>query len=156
MKNLKKMRNVVAVVLALVMVLNPMKVFAEEVPTEARYDLTKGGTQTFVIRGEDGEVGTVTVEELSGDSRIADGNYRISYDNTVWQAAFSVSISNNKFYNAYNPYSFAAIGDIRFPALTRPSTTNVVYAFIYESISMMYSTGVDAKITNGELVVKKR
>ena len=156
MKKMKKMRNVVAIVLALVLMLSPMSVFAEELPTEARYDLEKGGTQTFTIREEDGSVATVTVEEIAGGARIADGNYRIAYDNTVWKAAFSVSISNNKFYNAYDPYCFAIYGEIRYPALTRPSTTNVIYAFIYQSLSNMYSTGLDAKITNGELVVTKR
>ena len=156
MKKFKKMQNVIAVVLALVLLLNPMSVFAEELPTEARYDLEKGGTQTFTIREEDGSVATVTIEELSGNARVADGNYRVSYDNTVWQAAFSVSISNNKFYRLYDPYSYALVGSIQYPGLTMPSTTHAIYAFIYQSVSIKYATGINAKIINGEVVITKR
>lgn len=156
MKKFKKMQNVIAVVLALVLLLNPMSVFAEELPTEARYDLEKGGTQTFTIREEDGSVATVTIEEVSGNSRIANGNYRVVYDNTVWYASFSVSISNNKFYNAYDPYNYCLRGEIRYPALTMQSTTHVAYAFIYVINMINYVTGVNAKITNGELVITRR
>ena len=156
MKKMKKMRNVVAIVLALVLMLSPMSVFAEELPTEARYDLEKGGTQTFTIREEDGSIATITVEELPATARIADGNYRVVYDNTVWYASFSVSISNNQFYNEYDPYNYCLRGEIRYPALTRQSVTHVAYAFIYVLNGVNYVTGVNAKIVNKELVISRR
>ena len=157
MKKFKKMQNVIAVVLALVLLLNPMSVFAEELPTEARYDLEKGGTQTFTIREEDGSVATVTIEEVSGNSRIANGNYKVTYDLTgIWNAGFYVSISNNQIYNAYSPFYYCFAGEIKYPALTRPSVTQARLAFIYIKTNIYYSTGVDATIKNGELLVTKR
>jgi len=157
MKKIKKMRNVMAVVLALVLFMSPMSVFAEELPTEARYDMTKGGTQTFVIQDENGEVATVTIEELSGNSRVANGNYKVTYNTTgVWSAGFNVSISNNQIYNAYSPFHYCIIGEIKYPALTRPSVTQASYAFIYIKSSIYFATGVDATIKNGELIVTKR
>ena len=156
MKKIKKMRNVMAVVLALVLLMSPMSVFAEELPTEARYDLEKGGTQTFTIRDEDGEVATVTIEELSGNSRIANGDYKVIYDNVVWYAEFKISVSNNQIYNAYDPYHYCLRGEIRYPALSRQSTTYISYAFIYVLNMINYVTGVDAKIINSELVITRR
>ena len=157
MKKFKKMQNVIAVVLALVLLLNPMSVFAEELPTEARYDLEKGGTQTFIIQGEDGEIATVTVEELSGNSRVANGEYRVAYENRpVWTAGFDVSIKNNQIYNAHSPFHTCIIGQIKYPALTRPSVTKASYAFIYTKSNLTFSTGVDATIVNGEMVISRR
>ncbi len=155
MKTLR--RNAVALVLALVLMLSPMQVFAEEIPTEAVYDMELGGTQTFLVRDEDGNVGTVTVRELSGDSRIANGEYEVIYDNTgVWIASFTIAISSNKIYNAHSPFNYALIGTIKYPVLTRPSTTQATYAFIYEYNLMNFTTGVDAKIINGDVVITKR
>lgn len=157
MKKMKKMRNVMAVVLALVLFMSPMSVFAEELPTEARYDMTKGGTQTFVIQDENGEVATVTIEELSGNSRVANGDYRVTCENTyVWTAGFYISVSNNQIYNAYAPFYSCLFGEIKYPVLTRPSVTKATFAFIYERANLNYATGVDATITNSKLVVTKR
>lgn len=151
------MKNALALALAIVLVLSPMKAFAAELPTEAVYDMEKGGTQEFLIRDAEGNVGTVIIEEIEGNSRVADGNYRVSYDNTgVWEAGFFVSISDNKIYNAYSPFYYALAGEIRYPGLTRPSTTQAVLAFIYVRNLINYNTGVSAKITNSNLVVTKR
>lgn len=151
-------RSAIAMLMAMVLLVSPMQVFAEEVPTEARYDLEKGGTQTFVVQDENGEIGTVTVEELEGSSRIANGNYQVSYENPlVWTAGFNVSISNNQIYNAYSPFHYCIMGEIKYPALTRPSVTKATYAFIYRSISNInISTGLDATISGSELIITKR
>lgn len=157
MKKFKKMQNVIAVVLALVLLLNPMSVFAEELPTEARYDLEKGGTQTFVIQDENGEVATITIEELSGNARVANGDYRVKYDQLLaWTAGFYISVSNNQIYNAYSPYYACVRGSIKYPVLTRPSVTQASYAFIYKIDQINFPTGVNATISNAELIVSQR
>ena len=157
MKKKTLMRNAIALVLAMVLLVSPMQVFAEELPTEAVYDMEKGGTQTFVIRDEDGNVNTVTIKELSGNSRVANGEYEVGWDNTgVWIASFVINVSSNKIYNAHSPFYYALRGYIKYPAITRPSTTQASLAFIYEINLMNFNTGVDAKITNGNIVVTKR
>ncbi len=157
MKKRSFKRSAIAMMMAMVLLVSPMQVFAEEVPTEAVYDMEKGGTQTFVVRGEDGKIGTVTIRELEGNSRVANGEYEVGYDNTaVWVASFVIAVSSNQIYNAHSPFHFTYAGEIRYPALTRPSTTHAIYAFIYRMNTISYSTGVDAKITNGNIVVTKR
>lgn len=157
MKKFKKMQNVIAVVLALVLLLNPMSVFAEELPTEARYDLEKGGTQTFTIREEDGSVATVTIKELNSNSRVANGDYEVRYDKLLaWSAGFSISVSKNQIYNAYSPFYTCIRGSIKYPVLTRPSVTQASYAFIYKIDQINFTTGVDANIINSEIVVTQR
>ncbi len=155
MKNFKK--SGVALLMVLVLVLSPMKVFAAELPTEAVYDLEKGGTQTFLVQDENGEIGEVTIEEVAGNARVSNGDYRVAYENPlVWTAGFYVSISNNQIYNAYSPFHHCLVGEIRYPALTRPSITEASYAFIFERSNINYATGVNAKIVNGEMIVSKK
>lgn len=157
MKKKTLLRNAVAFVLALVLLINPMQVFAEELPTEAVYDMEKGGTQTFVVRDQDGNVNTVTVRELEGNSRLENREYEVGYNNTgVWIASFIVAVSSNKIYNAHSPYYYALRGDIKYPVISRPSTTHALLAFIYELNLMNFSTGVDVKITNGNFVITMR
>ena len=157
MKKKTFMKNAVALVLALVLLINPMQVFSEELPTEAVYDLEKGGTQTFVIRDQDGNVNTVTVRELDGNSRVANGEYEVGCQQAgAWIASFIISVSSNKIYNAHSPFCHAYVGTIKYPAIARPSTSYAYYAFIYEVSMINFSTGVDARINNGEIVISRR
>ncbi|MBE5956542.1 MAG: hypothetical protein E7253_08820 [Lachnospiraceae bacterium] len=159
MKKMKTFRNcAMALVMALVLVLSPMRVFAaEELPTEAHYDLEIGGTQTFVIQDENGEIATVTVSEVAGDSRIATGTYRVEYEVPLaWVAGFYVSISNNQIYNAYGAYYTCFRGEIRYPSLIRPSNITASYVFIYENINIPVSTGFDATISGSVLKLTRR
>lgn len=154
MKKRSFKRSVIAMMMAMVLLVSPMQVFAEEVPTEARYDLEKGGRQTFVVRNAEGGIDEVTIRELSGNSRVANGEYEVSYEKPgVWTAGFNIAVTNNQIYNAYSPFHFCILGEIKYPALTRPSVTKAVYSFIYEITNINFSTGVEATISNNELVV---
>ena len=158
MKKFKK--NLIALSLALVLVLSPVaqSFAAEEIPTEAVYDIEKGGEQTFLIRDTDGSIDTVTVREVTnGNARVADGTYEVGYSNTgVWVASFLINVSANKIYNPHDARYSTWAGSIKYPVLSRPSTTNAFLAFVYEFNLIRISTGVDAKITNGNLIVTMR
>ena len=158
MKKFKK--SFIALALALVLVISPaaQSFAAEELPTEAVYDMEKGGTQTFTIRNAEGGVDTVTIREVTdGNSRVANGEYLVGYDNTgCWVASFVIAVSSNKIYNAHTPRVSVLAGQAKYPGITRPSTTHAIFAFIYEFNLISFSTGVDAKITNGNIVVTKR
>ena len=151
-------RSAIAMLMAMVLLVTPMQVFAEEVPTEARYDLEKGGTQTFVVQDENGEVAEIVIKELEGSSRVANGNYEVSFKKpAIWTAGFNISVSNNQIYNAYSPFHYCYIGQIKYPFLTRPSVTKATYGFIYETLSnVSISTGLDATISGSEIVVTQR
>lgn len=151
------MKNAIALILAIVLVLSPMKAFAAELPTEAVYDMEKGGTQTFIVQDENGEINHITIEEISNNARISNGNYKVTYDNTgVWRAGFSVSISSNKITSAYSPFHSVATGSITFPVLTRNSTTKATYSFVYKFGVINYGTGVIATMSGTNLVVSKK
>ena len=107
MKKRSFKRSVIAMMMAMVLLVSPMQVFAEEVPTEAVYDMEKGGTQTFVVRNAEGGIDEVTIRELSGNSRVANGEYEVSFKKpAVWTAGFIISVSNNQIYNAYSPFHY--------------------------------------------------
>ena len=158
MKKFKK--NLIALMLAMVLVLSATvpSFAAEELPTEAVYDLEKGGEQTFTIRDADGSIDTVTVREISsGNARVADGTYEVGYNNTgAWTASFLINVSANKLYNPHDPFCYAWTGSINYPTLARPSTTYAYLAFIYDYGILSFRTGVDANITNGNIIVTKR
>lgn len=158
MKKFKK--SFIALALALVLFISPaaQTFAAEELPTEAVYDMEKGGTQTFTIRNAEGGVDTVTVREVtSGNGRVANGEYEVGYDNTgIWIASFVINVSNNQIYNAHSPFSHAFVGTIKYPVISRQSVTYAYLAFIYTYGLLSFNTGVDAKITNGNIVVTRR
>lgn len=156
MKKRSFKRSVIAMMMAMVLLVSPMQVFAEEVPTEAVYDMEKGGTQTFVVRNAEGGIDEVTIRELSGNSRVADGEYEVGYNNTgVWIASFVINVSSNKIYNAHSGQYYVYLGSIRYPAISRPSTTQAIYSFIHVRNMVNYITGVDAIISNGNIVVSR-
>ena len=151
------MKHLVALTLALVLVLSPMKAFAAELPAEAVYDLEKGGTQTFTIQDEEGEIHHVTIEEVAGNARISNGNYKVTYDNTLfWTAGFYVSVSSNKLTKAYSPFHSVLSGSIQFPVLNLNSNTKATYAFIYKLGAINYSTGVIATMSGTDLIISKK
>lgn len=78
MKTLKKRIISVALVIALVLS-NAFVVGASEKQTEAVYDLKKGGTQTFVVEGKDGELQQITIEEVVENARVTEGSYKITH-----------------------------------------------------------------------------
>lgn len=151
------MKNAIALTLAIVLVLSPMKAFAAELPTEAVYDMEKGGTQTFTVQDENGEIHQITIEEISNNARISNGNYKVTYNNTgAWSAGFYVSISSNKITNAYSPFHTVVAGSIVLPVLTRNSNTKATYAFIHKLGVVNYSTGVVATMSGTDLVVSRK
>ena len=155
MKNFKK--NGIALLMVLVLVLSPMKVFAAELPTEAVYDLEKGGTQTFLIRDENGEIGEVTIEEVTGNARIADGTYKVTYEQPAsWRAGFHLSITNNKFNSAFTPFYSVAVGSVLDDYLTKDSWTKATYSILLRQFSIIYNTGVVATMSGTELVVTRK
>lgn len=156
MKVLKKSSVVLAMIM--VLVLNIMNVsVANELPTEAVYDLEKGGTQRFILRNEDGEISEVIIEEVNTNERIANGNYKISYKNTgAWEAGFYVEITSNEIASAYSPFHSVATGVILYPRLTRNSEVKVTYSFLYKQAAMNYSTGVVAEMSGTDLVVGQK
>lgn len=150
-------RCMAMLLLVILMVCNVMPVSAADYQTEAVYDLEKGGTQAFVIRNEEGELVEVVIEELPGNARIANGNYKVRYKNTgAWEAGFYVEISSNQISRAYSPFYTAVAGSISLPSLVRNSTTKATFSFIYKMGLVNYSTGVVATMSGTELTVKQK
>ncbi len=156
MKALKKRIFSIGLVVALVLT-NVFVVSASEPQTEAVYDLKKGGTQTFMLEGKDGEVQQVVIEEVSSNARVADDTYKISFTvEGAWTAGFYVKVSSNKITSAYSPFHTALRGSITSPQLVRNSNVKVTYSFIYKWTILKYDTGVIASISNSSLKVSQK
>lgn len=155
MRTLKKKIFSVGLVVVLILT-NAFVVSASEPPTEAVYDLEKGGTQTFVVEGKDGEVQQITIEEVAGNTRVADDTYKVKTETSGWTAGFYIKVSNNKITSAYSPFHTALRGSIESPSLVRNSNVKVTYSFIYKWLLLSYNTGVVATISDSSLRVTQK
>lgn len=136
---------------------SPVSALAAPVQTQAVYDLAKGGTQTFLLKDENGNVGQVIIEEIQNNSKVADNTYKVTYEfPAVWTAGFYVKISNNKIIDAHSPFHDVAMGSISGTNLTRNSTSKATYSFIHKLLLINYDTGVIVTISDSQLIVKKR
>lgn len=155
MRILKKKIFSVGLVVVLILT-NAFVVSASEPPTEAVYDLEKGGTQTFVVEGKDGEVQQITIEEVAGNTRVADDTYKVSLSSPgAWTAGFYVKISSNKITQAYSPFYSTIVGNIQSAKLVRNSSSKATYSFIYNVAFLNFDTGVIATVSGTELKVSK-
>lgn len=149
-------KKIFTMALVLVMVLtNTSIVSAAEPQVEAVYDLEKGGIQTFLVEGADGEIQTITIEEVVNDARVADDTYKISCETLNWEAGFYIKVSNNQITSAYSPFHTALRGSIQDSILLRNSSVKVTYSFIYKLTVFKFDTGVMATISNSSLKVSQ-
>lgn len=149
-------RKFLAVTLVVMMfMMNTFMVSAAEPQKEAVYDLEKGGTQTFVIKNVDGDIQRVTIEEISGNARVANNTYKVSYETVNWEAGFYIEISNNKITSAYSPFHTTLRGSIKDTTLVRNSSVKVSYLFIFQLTIFKFDTGVMATISDSTLKVSQ-
>lgn len=97
---MKETKRIIAILLIpILLFMQNGIVSAETLSREAVYDLEKGGTQTFLVQDENGEIGEVVICQVDENARMTDGKYKVSYDHKgAWQAGFYVKIENNKFH----------------------------------------------------------
>ena len=156
MKTLKKRIFSVGLVVVLVLT-NVFVVSASEPQTEAVYEQKKGGTQTFMLEGKDGEVQQVVIEEVSSNARVADDTYKISLNSPgAWTAGFYVKISSNKITQAYSPFYSTIVGTIQSAKLVKNSGSKATYSFIYNVAFLNFDTGVIVTMSGTELKVSKK
>ncbi|MCF2684300.1 DUF5626 family protein, partial [Faecalicatena contorta] len=120
-------------------------------PSEASYDLSKGGIQTFEIQNENGDIDYVTIEELPRTLRVSNGSYLISYTSgSAWKASFKVDISSNKITKAYDPSHqvlTGIAGSILSPTLVKDSSTQATYRFVFKYLVTSTQTGIRGYIS---------
>lgn len=153
---MKRKWMVILLVCCLAFVSNAPVKAATTMPEEALYDLSLGGTQSFVLQDEFGKEAIVVVEELPTYERVAGGTYKVSYEAAAWTAGFTVVISNNMFTSAHSPYHKVLSGSISEAKLTKNSSVKATYAFRHKWALITWNTGVLAQISNGKLVVSKK
>lgn len=88
--------------------------------------------------------------------KIADNNYRVTYEAVNWTAGFYITVSNNKITRAYSPFYSVARGEIKSAELSLNSNTKATFSFLYKLTIFTYDTGVIASISNSNLNVTKR
>lgn len=143
---------IMVLVLCTMQVMSVMASNSSSLPTEAVYDLEKGGTQTFEILDKNNNIMEVTIEELIGKNRVSNGSYKVTYNSIgCWTAGFVVDISNNKIMKAHSPFHVALTGFIRNAGLARESYSKVIYRFNYSVGVVTLITGFQAVISGTTL-----
>lgn len=155
MKHFKNFFISIATILSLVFA-NASVSFAAETPVVASYDLNSGGTQIFYLQDQDGTDIVITIEEISGHSRIANGSYKVTYNNPLlWEAGFTVDITSNKISHAHSAFYSVSIGSLTNHSLTVNSSTKTTYKFMHKAGLINTTTGVIATISGTSLNVSK-
>ncbi len=120
--------------------------------TEALYDLEKGGTQTFKILDKENNIIDVTIKEVLGKNKVANGTYEVEYSSLgCWRAGFKVDVLNNKFEAVYSSFCVALIGSIRNRIIHVESPTSIVYRFNYIVGAIGVITGFQTVISGNTL-----
>lgn len=155
---MKETKRIIAILLIpILLFMQNGIVSAETLSREAVYDLEKGGTQTFLVQDENGEIGEVVIYEIEENARVGNGKYEVSYNNKgYWKAGFYVQVENNKITSAYSPFYDTTYGTISEAYLNKNSTVKVTYSFLYKHLLTVHETGVIASIKNNDLVVTKK
>ena len=141
--------------IVLTLSLNYMPVQANE-SVEVSYDLNEGGKKVFCIENSKGEVDKITIEQLNSNMKIANSNYRVTYEAVNWTAGFYITVLNNEITNAYSPFYSIARGEIRNSKLNINSNTKATFSFQHKVTIFTYNTGVIANINNNNLYVTKK
>lgn len=149
-------KHTLLLILILSLASNSTIAFASSPKTSASYDLKQGGTQTFYIPNEDGSYDEIIIENISGNTRVDNGTYKITHKTAAWTAGFYVTISSNKITTAYSPYHSTVFGTISSAALYKNDNTTATYSFLYSTFIADFNTGVIASITNSTLNVSKK
>lgn len=144
------------VLLFILTVTSTLPVSATEFSSEASYDLQKGGTQSFYVENENGEINEIVIEEIPDKTRMDAGTYKVTYNTLGWTTGFYVIIVNDKMEAAHSPFYTVTNGSISNTSLLRNSPTKVTYAFLYRSELLTFDTGVIATISNSKLVISKK
>lgn len=71
------------------------------------------------------------IEEISGNTRIDNGTYKITHKTLTWSAGFYIVITNNRITQVYSPFHEVFSGTIREASLKQNSTTTATYSFIH-------------------------
>lgn len=155
---MKETKRIIAILLIpILLFMQNGIVSAETLSREAAYDLEKGGTQSFLVQDENGEIGEVVICQVDENARIGNGKYKISYDyKGSWKAGFHVKIEDNKITNVYSPFYSVSYGRIESEKLTKNSMFKVTYSFIYKHLLSSQDTGIIVLIENEKLVVSKK
>ena len=137
---------------------SPLLANASEVSiySEASYDLTKGGTQDFIISNKNGELLYVTITELPNQTRISNGTYKATITKSgYWSAGFNVTISNNCITSVGNKFITVFSGTVLSNNLNLESAKQASLYMSYRNNLIVYSTGVRAKISGTSLNVSE-
>lgn len=80
---------------------------------EAKYDLNKGGIQTYTLLDENNQEYHVTIEPVELNSRLATGTYKITHEiPNAWKGWFYATVSSNTFTSVYSPEAYALKGTV--------------------------------------------
>ena len=96
------------------------------------------------------------IEEISGNTRVDNGTYKITHNTLTWSAGFHILTSNDKIMRAYSPFHEVFSGTILEASLKQNNTTTATYSFVHTISFVKNNTGVIVSITDSTINVSKK
>lgn len=137
---------------------NTSKILANKI-SEIEYDISKGGTQEFILINENGEEDTITIKKEKNNSIIAgmalgNGTYTISHKRTgSWEASYQIVLNNEKITAAKNAKATAITGSFTSKSLKIDNSKQSTYYLTKKNGSDTVYINLRAKIANSKISV---
>lgn len=147
-----KTKLFIAVAISWILFLIPVTAHASE-NQDNSYDLTAGGTMTFVEQNENNDSETITISEDTPMARMANKTYTITKSGSGWHVSYKASIRNNKFTSVGNLNVVATSGSFKSSSLSLISGTKAQWSGKYQWGIFPTNVSCTATISNGKLNV---
>ncbi|MGO3360421.1 MAG: DUF5626 family protein [Leuconostoc mesenteroides] len=117
------------------------------------YDLSTGGTVTFVEQNENDASETITISENMPMARMANKTYTITKSGSGWHVSYKASILNNKFTSVGSLSAVATSGSFKSSSLSLISGTKAQWSGRYQLGLFPTNVSCTATISSGKLNV---
>lgn len=142
----------VAGAMSLALFLIPVTAHASD-SQDNSYDLTAGGTVTFVEQNENNDSETITISEDMPMARMANKTYTITKSGSGWHVSYKASIRNNKFTSVGGLNAVATSGSFKSSSLSLISGTKAQWSGRYQWGLFPTNVSCTATISGGKLNV---
>ena len=147
-----KTKLFVAGAISLALFLIPVTAHASE-SQDNSYDLTSGGTVTFVEQNENNDSETITISEDMPMARMANKTYTITKSGSGWHVSYKASIRNNRFTSVGSLNPVATSGSLKYSSLSLISSKKAQWSGRYQRGLFPTTVSCTAIISGGKLSV---
>lgn len=118
---------------------------------DLNYNLTVGGTQSTVIKKENGQTDKIEVREEPNLFRMANKTYTVTKKSGGWKVSYKIKVKSNKIVSVFGLNAVATVGSFKSSSLKKVSSKKAAWKAIYTVGLYTKNVSCIATISNGAL-----